>query len=111
MTVWDALVGQHRAVEALQAAAAGHGMSHAFLFTGPPGSGRSNAAVAFAAALQCAEDPPGCGTCHACHTVLAGPHPPASLVPPERLSLRLNQGRGPVPPPAPPPGGPPRQIG
>ena len=28
-------------------------MSHAWLFTGPPGSGRSNAAVAFAAALQC----------------------------------------------------------
>ena len=45
------LVGQRRAIEALRAAASGHGMSHAFLFTGPPGSGRSNAAIAFAAAL------------------------------------------------------------
>ena len=51
MTVWDDLVGQHRVIEALRAAAGGHGMSHAWLFTGPPGSGRSNAAVAFAAAL------------------------------------------------------------
>ena len=40
MTVWDDLVGQHRVVEALRAAAGGHGMNHAWLFTGPPGSGR-----------------------------------------------------------------------
>ena len=72
MTVWDGLVGQHRVVEALRAAAAGHGMIHAFLFTGPPGSGRSNAAVAFAAALQCERH--GCGECHQCRTVLGGSH-------------------------------------
>ena len=39
MTVWDDLVGQHRTVELLRTAAGGHGMSHAWLFTGPPGSG------------------------------------------------------------------------
>ena len=44
--VWDDLVGQHPVIEALRGAAAGHGMTHAWLFTGPPGSGRSNAAVA-----------------------------------------------------------------
>ena len=93
MSVWDTLVGQRKAVEALQAAAAGHGMSHAFLFTGPPGSGRSNAAVAFAAALQCAEQPPGCGTCHACHTVLAGSHADVSVVRTERLSIGINEVR------------------
>ena len=48
-------------------------MTHAWLFTGPPGSGRSNAALAFAAALQCERG--GCGECHACHTVLARPTP------------------------------------
>ena len=53
MTVWDDLVGQHRTVETLRTAAGGHGMSHAWLFTGPPGSGRSNAAIAFEAALEC----------------------------------------------------------
>jgi len=87
MTVWDSLVGQRRAVEALRAAAGGHGMSHAWLFTGPPGSGRSNAAVAFAAALQCTEDEKGCGVCHACHTVLAGSHADVKRVSTEGLSL------------------------
>ena len=54
--VWAELIGQEAAVATLRRAVAGepHAMSHAWLFTGPPGSGRSNAARAFAAALQCA---------------------------------------------------------
>ena len=53
--VWAELIGQTAAVATLRRAVAGepHAMSHAWLFTGPPGSGRSNAARAFAAALQC----------------------------------------------------------
>ena len=47
-------------------------MTHAWLITGPPGSGRSNAGLAFAAALQCEQG--GCGFCHACETSLAGSH-------------------------------------
>ncbi|MEI5676136.1 MULTISPECIES: DNA polymerase III subunit delta' [unclassified Nocardioides] len=90
MTVWDDLVGQHRAAVALREAAAGHGMSHAWLFTGPPGSGRSNAAVAFAAALQCTEAEAGCGVCHACHTVLAGSHADVKRVSTEGLSLGVD---------------------
>ena len=89
-TVWDDLVGQHRTVELLRTAAGGHGMSHAWLFTGPPGSGRSNAAVAFAAALQCEQPGPedkGCGTCPQCHTVLAGSHPDVTLVRTALLSI------------------------
>ena len=92
-SVWDTLVGQRRAIESLRAAASGQAMSHAFLFTGPPGSGRSNAAIAFAAALQCEEDPPGCGTCHSCHTVLAGSHADVSVVRTERLSLGVDEVR------------------
>jgi len=76
--VWSTLVGQRHVVETLQRAVAGHGMTHAWLFTGPPGSGRSNAAIAFAAALQC-EHGTGCGECHACRTTLAGAHPDVSL--------------------------------
>ncbi|GAW50261.1 MULTISPECIES: DNA polymerase III subunit delta' [unclassified Nocardioides] len=91
MTVWDGLVGQHRAVEALRSAAEGHGMNHAWLFTGPPGSGRSNAAIAFAAALQC--ETGGCGTCHACHTVLAGSHADVRVVRTERLSIGVKDVR------------------
>jgi DNA polymerase III subunit delta' len=92
-TVWDTLVGQGRVVESLRAAAAGKGMNHAFLFTGPPGSGRSNAAVAFAAALQCEEQPPGCGTCHSCHTVLAGSHADVTVVRTDRLSIGVDEVR------------------
>lgn len=93
--VWRNLVGQRPAIAALSAAAEGHGMSQAFLFTGPPGSGRSNAAVAFAAALQC-ESPqgPGCGECHSCRTVLAGSHADVSLVRTEKLSIGVDEVRG-----------------
>ena len=52
--VFDQLTGQEAVVEQLQAAAADpERMTHAWLFTGPPGSGRSVAARAFAAALLC----------------------------------------------------------
>ncbi len=95
MTVWDGLVGQRRATETLRTAVAGHGMSHAWLFTGPPGSGRSNTAVAFAAALQCDRtgDDQGCGECHACHTVVAGSHADVSLIRTEKLSIGVDEVR------------------
>jgi len=96
MTVWDDLVGQDRVVEALRGAAAGHGMNHAWLFTGPPGSGRSNAAVAFAAALQCELGPgpqAGCGECHECHTVLAGSHADVTMVRTQKLSIGVDEVR------------------
>jgi len=95
VTVWDGLVGQRRAIELLRSAAEGQGMSHAWLFTGPPGSGRSNAAVAFAAALQCEKAPeePGCGECHACHTVLAGSHADVAVIRTEKLSIGVDEVR------------------
>ncbi len=79
MSVWSQVVGQSAAIEQLARAAAaargtGTGMTHAWLFTGPPGSGRSTAARAFAAALMCESDSVGCGTCQGCRTVLAGSH-------------------------------------
>jgi DNA polymerase III subunit delta' len=48
---WDDLTGQAEAVATVRAAAAGDGLTHAWLITGPPGSGRSVLAYAFAAAL------------------------------------------------------------
>jgi DNA polymerase-3 subunit delta' len=92
-TVWDDLVGQHRAVEALRRAAEGHGMTHAWLFTGPPGSGRSNAATAFAAALQCEAETPGCGQCKGCHTTLKGSHADVTVVRTEKLSIGVDEVR------------------
>jgi DNA polymerase-3 subunit delta' len=95
-TVWDGLVGQHAAVDALRRAAGGRGMSHSWLFTGPPGSGRSNAAIAFAAALQCEhadEGRAGCGECHACHTALAGSHADVSVIRTQKLSIGVDEVR------------------
>lgn len=95
-TVWDGLVGQRRVIETLRQAVAGHGMTHAWLFTGPPGSGRSNAAIAFAAALQCAVPDPGaagCGACHECRTVLGGSHADVSVVRTEKLSIGVDEVR------------------
>ena len=90
-SVWDDLVGQHRVVESLRRAVAGQGMSHTWLFTGPPGSGRSNAAVAFAAALQCGDG--GCGSCRECRTVLKGSHADVTLVRTEKLSIGVDEVR------------------
>lgn len=92
MSVFDDLVGQDSAVEVLRRAATdAAAMTHAWLFTGPPGSGRSVAARAFAAALQCAEG--GCGHCDVCHTVLAGSHPDVEVVAPEGLQYKVAQMR------------------
>jgi len=91
MSVFDALVGQDHAVEVLRRAAAGHGMTHAWLFTGPPGSGRATAARALAAALLCPDQ--GCGHCDLCHQVEIGSHPDLEVVRPEGLSYSVRQTR------------------
>jgi len=101
MTVWEDLVGQQQLVQALQQAVAGaddrlnggagRGMTSSWLFTGPPGSGRSNAARAFAAALQCARG--GCGSCHDCRTVLLGSHADVTLVATAKLNIGVDDVR------------------
>jgi DNA polymerase III subunit delta' len=97
--VFGSLVGQEAVVEQLRravAAAAGQpgsagGMTHAWLFTGPPGSGRSVAARDFAAALLC--DRQGCGECPACRQVAVGSHADLLLVKPDGLSYGVRQTR------------------
>jgi len=90
--VWEQVIGQPAVVAELQAAVADPtAMTHAWLFTGPPGSGRSVAARAFAAALQCPDG--GDGTCHACRTVLAGTHADVQTVVPEGLSIGVAEVR------------------
>ncbi len=84
-------MGQRRVIEVLDRAARGEGMTHAWLMTGPPGSGRSNAAIAFAAALQC--DDAGCGACEACRTTIAGSHPDVIVTATERSVLTVEHAR------------------
>ncbi len=91
--VWSDLVGQEPVVETLRAAVAsaggdGRSMTHAWLFTGPPGSGRSNAAMAFATALQCERG--GCGVCHSCTTAKAGSHPDITGITTEGLTIGVD---------------------
>ncbi|MEU1014654.1 DNA polymerase III subunit delta' [Streptomyces sp. NPDC005900] len=116
MSVWDDLVGQEKVGEQLSAAArdadaqvtavADHTpvpdsskMTHAWLFTGPPGSGRSTAARAFAAALQCTSPDralggvPGCGFCDGCHTSLIGTHADVEVVRTDLLSIGVKETR------------------
>ncbi|ACZ29394.1 DNA polymerase III, delta prime subunit [Xylanimonas cellulosilytica DSM 15894] len=93
MTVWDEVVGQEAAVEVLQRAVTDtRSMTHAWLLTGPPGSGRSVAARAFAAALQCQAG--GCGECHQCTTTLAGTHPDLTVVATDQVTIRIEEVRG-----------------
>src|SRR5271156_3893886 len=69
-------------------------MTHAWLITGPPGSGRSVAALCFAAALQCTSPGvPGCGECRACTTTMAGTHADVRRVIPEGLSIGVGEMR------------------
>jgi len=94
VTVWDRLVGQRPVIETLQravAGGAGAGMTHTWLFTGPPGSGRSNAAIAFATALQCERG--GCGECPSCHGVAVGSHPDVRVTRTEKLSIGVEEVR------------------
>ncbi len=92
MTVWDDLIGQPDAVETLSRAVTDPAaMTHGWLFTGPPGSGRSVAARAFAAALECPRG--GCGTCRECHTALDGTHADVTIVATEGLSIKVEDTR------------------
>lgn len=92
--IWQALVGQDDVVHDLMRAVndaerrtrgeSGPSMTHAWLFTGPPGSGRSTAATCFAAALVCPEG--GCGVCQACRTAPLNGHPDVDVVRPEGVN-------------------------
>ena len=104
--VWAEVVGQPSAARVLSAAAraarssdvgrtSASAMTHSWLFTGPPGSGRSVAARAFAAALECShpDGVPGCGECSGCRTVLGGTHGDVRTVVPEGLSISVAEMR------------------
>ncbi|MCX4583775.1 DNA polymerase III subunit delta' [Streptomyces sp. NBC_01481] len=116
MAVWDDVVGQERVHAQLSAAARdadtrvtaearrerppdASKMTHAWLFTGPPGSGRSTAARAFAAALQCTSPDralggePGCGFCDGCHTTLVGTHADVEVIRTDLLSIGVKDTR------------------
>ena len=99
LSVFDNLIDQEHVISVLREAVSASAdisnqsqeMTHAWLFTGPPGSGRSNAALAFAAALVCKSA--GCNDCIDCKTALAGTHADVELVKTEGLSIKIDEVR------------------
>jgi DNA polymerase-3 subunit delta' len=92
-SVWNELLGQPEAIGQLELAIRhkADGVYHAWLITGPPGSGRSNMAHAFAAALLCPND--GCGECKSCVMAAAGSHPDISVLATERVQITIDEVR------------------
>lgn len=92
MSVWTDVIGQPHVVRTLSEAVADPAANtHAWLLTGPPGSGRSTAARAFAAALECPRG--GCGECTECRTALDGSHADVELVATQGLSISVKEAR------------------
>jgi DNA polymerase-3 subunit delta' len=96
--VFDDLVGQEHIIDILTKAVAAsrtgeesQEMTHAWLFTGPPGSGRSSAAIAFAQALICPKN--GCGTCNDCNSAKTHGHPDVEIIRTEGLSIKVEEVR------------------
>ena len=91
--IWRELFGQADAIAQLEQAVKtrDQGVQHAWLMTGPPGSGRSNMAVAFAAALLCAEG--GCGTCRSCTLAMSGNHPDIDVLTTEKVGISIEEVR------------------
>jgi DNA polymerase-3 subunit delta' len=97
-SVFDDLVGQELIIEILKGAVAAsrtgeesQEMTHAWVFTGPPGSGRSSAAVAFAQALICPNN--GCGICNDCNSAKTHGHPDVEIICTEGLSIKVEEVR------------------
>ena len=97
-SVFDDLVGQEHIIEILKGAVAAsrtgvesQEMTHAWVFTGPPGSGRSSAAVAFAQALICPNN--ACGTCSDCRSAASSGHPDVEIIRTEGLSIKVEEVR------------------
>ena len=95
-SVFDDLVGQEHIIDILKGAVLAsrtgsnsQEMTHAWVFTGPPGSGRSSAAVAFAQALICPNQ--GCGTCNECQSAATSGHPDVEVIRTEGLSIKVEE--------------------
>lgn len=91
--IWHEVLGQPEAIEQLEIAIRhrADGVYHAWLLTGPPGSGRSNMAHAFAAALLCEQG--GCGECKSCHLVKLGTHPDVDILATEKVGISIDEVR------------------
>ena len=99
MSVFGSLIDQTEVISILKDAIAAsrmidnktQSMTNTWLFTGPPGSGRSNAAIAFAAALVCKDG--GCSKCNDCMSTIIGTHADVELIKTAGLSIKIDEVR------------------
>jgi len=93
MTAWDELTGQQSAIDALREAATDpEAMTHSWLITGPPGSGRSNLAFAFATTLL-QGDSSGAEAEHTAALVAARTHPDLAVLATDRVIISIDEVR------------------
>ena len=98
MSVWDAIVGQQPTVELLERTVAAQAQGHdevaqSWLICGPPGSGRSNLARAFAAALISPDQGLGDQPTRVTQQVLAGTHPDVTILSTNKVTIGINEVR------------------
>lgn len=93
MSVWNTIVGQQPVVDMLRGIAEGDPahIAQSWLFCGPPGSGRSNVAIAFAAALECPRH--GCGECEVCRAILERRHPDVQVMATDKVTIGIDEVR------------------
>jgi DNA polymerase-3 subunit delta' len=96
MSVWDSIVGQQRVVGQISAIAAGDAkaIAQSWLICGPPGSGRSNIARAFAAALESPDHGMGAEPTRTTAQVLAGTHPDVTVLATDKVTIGIDEVRG-----------------
>jgi DNA polymerase-3 subunit delta' len=93
--MFEAIIGQERAIRLLSRMLQNGRLAHALLFTGIDGIGRQTAAKALAMALNCA-NPVGvsaCGVCRSCQKVISGNHPDVIIVRPSGAFIKIDQAR------------------
>lgn len=95
MSVWDPIIGQKPIVEQLKALAAGDPkqIAQSWLICGPPGSGRSNLARAFAAALESPDHGLDDEPTKVTKQVLAGTHPDVSVLATNKVTIGIDEVR------------------
>lgn len=95
MSVWDSLVGQKPVIDMLSRIAQGDSsqITQSWLICGPPGSGRSNMARAFAAALESPDHGMSAEPTRVTQQVLAGTHPDVTVLTTNKVTIGIDQVR------------------
>ena len=95
MSVWDSLVGQKPVIDMLSRIAQGDPsqITQSWLICGPPGSGRSNMARAFAAALESPDHGMSAEPTRVTQQVLAGTHPDVTVLTTNKVTIGIDQVR------------------